>query len=634
MFNVNFKEDRILQGRLGRRCALLIGMIAAATGLSVQAATTIPFVAEGTQYAPVGSPLGDQLAPSVAFRANGGCLVWHDNLTDGDGFGISVRRLSGQLSGLSSLRVNEDPLGDQENPQAAILADGSSLIVWQSGSRNSQKIVARILKADGQFAGSEFLVSAGAEDSRNPNLSVARDGSVLVVWTAVGVDGSMAAVQARRLSPDGSPVGEAFLINQTTEFNQRDPVVATTGDGNWVVVWISEHQRFENSVDVIARRLTPDGNAPGDEMVINTSRRPCTTPTVAGLSGSGFFVAWAEHQDGNSSFLWDIYARVWGANSPRSSDFRVNSRQAGSQVMPRLAVSGDSVLVVYRSSGGDGNGDGVVGRWMGSDGSISGDELIVNSKTPGDQLSPTIAADSTGRVIAVWSTFAGVEKGMDLAAQRYARPEAPLAVQEAPYMFAASSSKILVTWPEVFGLPVAGYDVYINGAVTPVRVLGGSYTISGLAPSSTHSVRVAYVLAGGQRSPLSQAASGTTWGEDDNANGLPDDWEAQNFGIDQSVWPTPTFDSDGDGVSNRNEFLAGTDPKDASSFLHVALVETVQGPLVKWNSRPGGIYQVQWSADLKVWNNLGAPRLAATTADSTPAGESPVNSYYRVNLLR
>jgi hypothetical protein len=634
MFNVNFKEDRILRGRLGRRCALLIGMIAGATGLSAQAATTIPFVAEGTQYAPVGSPLGDQMAPSIAFRANGGCLVWHDNLTDGDGFGISARRLSGQLSGLSSLRVNEDSVGDQENPQVAILADGSNLIVWQSGPKNSQKIVARVLQAGGRFSGPEFVLSAAAEDNRNPSVAVAGDGTVIVVWSAEGADGSMSAVQGRRLTPAGNPQGEAFILNQATKFNQRDPVVSTTGSGDWIVVWISEHQRFENSVDVIGRRLGSDGVFFEDEMVINTSRRPCTTPTVAGLPGRGFVASWAEHQDVDSRFQWDIAARVWGDLAPVSSDFRVNSRQNGFQIMPRLAVSANSVFVIYRSAGGDGYGEGVVGRWLATDGSILGDELVVNSRTSGDQMTPTLAADSTGRVVVVWSTFGGISKGMDLAAQRYARPQAPLPPPGSPYLFAASSSRILVTWPEVGGLGVVGYEIYVDGATTPLKSSEGSLSLSGFAPSSTHTVRVGYVLADGRRSPLSVASSGKTWGEDDNADGLPDDWQKTYFGTNSDLWPGLAEDSDSDGVSNRNEFLAGTDPNDAASFLHADLIATSQGPLLTWNSRPGAIYQPQWSSNLRDWNNLGSPRLAATTTDSTPAGETPASSYYRVNLLR
>jgi len=444
----------------------------------------------------------------------------------------------------------------------------------------------------------------------------------------------MSAVQGRRLSASGQLLGEAFTLNQSTRFNQRDPVVATTGSGDWVVVWISEHQRFENSVDVIGRRLGPGGDFLEDEVVINTSRRPCTTPTVAGLAGRGFIASWAEHQDVDSRFQWDISARVWGDLAPLGSDFLINSRQIGFQVMPRLAVSGDSVFAVYRSAGGDGYGDGVVGRWMSTEGSLLGDELVINSRTAGDQMTPTLAADSTGRVVVVWSTFGGISKGMDLAAQRYARPQAPLAPPAAPYLFAASSSKILITWPEIGGLGVVGYELYVDGATTPLKSSEGSFSLGGLAPSSTHSVRVGYVLADGRRSPLSVSASGKTWGEDDNADGLPDDWQTVYFGSRPELWPGLSEDTDGDGVNNRNEFLAGTDPKDAANFLHAELIATSQGPLLTWNSRPGAIYQPQWSSNLRDWNNLGSPRLSAATTDSTPAGETPASSYYRVNLLR
>lgn len=632
MFNVNFKRDQLRWGQAGRLGVFLVaGMLAGTAG---SASTPSPFVPEGTQYAPAGSQLGDQLAPSIAFRANGGCIVWHDNLTDGDGFGISTRRLSGQLSGLSSLRVNQDGAGDQENPQVAILPDGGNFIVWQSGTKGQQRIAGRILLADGRFGGPEFTISTGAEDNRNPGVAVAGDGSVVVVWSADGVDGSMSAVQGRRMSADGAPVGEAFTVNQHTKSNQRDPVVATTGNGSVIIAWISEDQRFENSVDVVARRFDARTGLTGDEFRINSSSRPCTTPTIAGLAGGGFIVAWAEHLEPDTRFAWDIFGRVWAESTAIGSDFRINTRRLGFQVMPKLAVTSEGVLAVYRSSGGDGYGEGIVGQWLALDGSLLGDELVVNTKVAGNQVDASVASDPNDRVVAVWSTFASLNKGLDLAAQRFSRPQAQLTAPSAPFVFAASSSKLIVTWPVITGLTVAKYNVFVNGSLTPVEVSQNSYILSGIAPSSTQSIQISYVLSDGRISPISPAASGVTWGEDDNADGLPDDWQTLHFGSNSDGWPGPTADSDGDGIDNRTEFLTGTDPRDRSSAMTVVVVPTPQGALLSWNTRPGAIYQAQWSINLRDWNDLGSPRLSAGLTDSIPAGEAPATSYYRVNLLR
>jgi hypothetical protein len=80
-------------------------------------------------------------------------------------------------------------------------------------------------------------------------------------------------------------------------------------------------------------------------------------------------------------------------------------------------------------------------------------------------------------------------------------------------------------------------------------------------------------------------------------------------------------------------FLTGASPTVASTWLSTALINSPQGYFLTWNPQPGRVYQVQVSADLASWSNLGSPRFAAGAVDSLYVGISSV-AYYRVLLQR
>jgi hypothetical protein len=139
-------------------------------------------------------------------------------------------------------------------------------------------------------------------------------------------------------------------------------------------------------------------------------------------------------------------------------------------------------------------------------------------------------------------------------------------------------------------------------------------------------------MEGGSRSLLSDSASGTTWGEDENLDGLPDDWQALYW---SAPFPAPNVDSDGDGASNASEFLAGTDPTNAESVLKTWLTRSLQGPRLNWNTQPGFIYQVQTSEDFgSSWSNFGPARFASGTSDSILVGGGGRAGFYRITRVR
>ena len=141
-------------------------------------------------------------------------------------------------------------------------------------------------------------------------------------------------------------------------------------------------------------------------------------------------------------------------------------------------------------------------------------------------------------------------------------------------------------------------------------------------------------MVSGQVSPLSDAATAVTWGRDNNFDGLPDDWQTQNWGTNSRDWPSPLADIDGDGARTVDEFLAGTDPRDAASVLRVGIQPTDQGLLVSWQGLPGSVYQLQAASELGQWDDVEGPRFAAQSQVSVVLPPAGAAAYYRVIRIR
>ena len=599
------------------------------------------YFTNGVEYAVAGSLAGDQVHPHLSINASGGFIVWEDNLTDGSGLGISARRLDSTLSGLySQFRVNSAGTNDQERPQVALLKSGGAVFAWQGGKRSYQHVYARFLTASNTWVtpSSDVQVNTFTNNFQvNPAVGVLANSNVVVVWGSYNQysASSMQDVYAQILTPAGQKVGGEFLVNQFTSYNQRTPTIAALSDGRFVVAWVSEQERFSDSVDIYARIFSASGTASGNESLVDASTNVCANPNLLPTQNGGFVLAWSEKDRSSAtSNSWDVVARAFSSSGAATGPAtRLNQFQFGDQFGPRLARIGGDVLAVWTSLNQDGSAEGVIGRFFGSDLTPSGDEFVVNTTTPASQIHPVVAADGQTRFLAAWSGFAGLASGFDLFAQRYASNVAPPPAPAPPFVTILSSTALTVSWPALSGYSVSNYEVYADGAVTPTALVTNTWwTMTGLQPDSTHRFQLDYVLTEGRQSLISGATTNTTystltWGT------IPYDWMTYYFGSDVFSWPSPYADSDGDGVSNFNEYLAGTCPTNAASVLRIRLLPSQQGLYLNWNTQPGLIYQLQNSTNLKSWTNLGGLRFAAGTVDSIYVGGSPAN-YYRVVRVR
>lgn len=662
-----------------RSFAIAIASVSALAVAFQVSAQTNYYGANGFEYPIVGSLAGDQMFPDVAISATNGFVVWQDNATDGDGWGISARRLDSTLSGtLGTFRVNSIGAGDQENPRVALLKKGGAAFVWQGGVEGYQHIYARFLTPTNTFFSvSDLLVSTFSRTNSfqvNPALAVLNNSNVVVTWASFNQAGSNSLfdVYAKILSPTGAVVVAEFLVNQFTNYNQRSPSVAALNNGGFVVTWVSEQQQqsvpvlgtntygvfpsayaagsaLVPSVNIYARLYRSNGVPVGPEFRVDTASEPCANPSVAAASDGSFAVAWSGRDLVDITNGWDVFARPFSSAGVGGTTIMLNTYTYGNQYAPRLSVLGLDYLAVWTSMNQDGSREGVYGQSVHSDGTLVGGEFRVNTTTASQQMQPVVASDGTEQFLVIWTSFTGAASSFDLYAQRYLNANAVLLPMSAPYVYAPFSltnniykPQLQVTWAPLLGISVTNFEVYVDGSATPAAtVTTNQWTMTsanGLQTNSSHSFQVDYVTTGGFRSPISPGTSGTTW-SGLNWGGVPYEWMAQFFGgyysakYTTTYWPAANSHIAGSGPTVSQVFVSGGNPLDSSTWLQQSYQHTSQGLFLSWNTQAGATYQVQVTTDLKQWNNYGAPRFAAGATDSIYVGGSPVG-YYRVVLLR
>src|ERR1017187_9141649 len=126
---------------------------------------------------------------------------------------------------------------------------------------------------------------------------------------------------------------------------------------------------------------------------------------------------------------------------------------------------------------------------------------------------------------------------------------------------------------------------------------------------------------------------------DGNGSGLPIAWELENFG---STNINPNADPDGDGMSNLQEYLAGTNPNDATSNLRITAISgnTIgSSATLTWTSVSSRLYYVNertnlttgaWATNLTL--GVVSPDIGSTTTRSLT--ESAVTKrFFRVQAV-
>jgi hypothetical protein len=129
-------------------------------------------------------------------------------------------------------------------------------------------------------------------------------------------------------------------------------------------------------------------------------------------------------------------------------------------------------------------------------------------------------------------------------------------------------------------------------------------------------------------------------GADADHDGLPDAWELDHLG--NLTTADALSDQDGDGLGDLEEYLAGTDPKQAASSLRVTLAPSLAGPslVFTWSSQPSCQYRILQANRLippLSWSDVGLgwinPDPGGTTRRQLNKNGA-ASGYYRLEAVK
>jgi hypothetical protein len=260
---------------------------------------------------------------------------------------------------------------------------------------------------------------SGIQDEGEIGWSV--DGHFLVAWSErSGADGEQMGIFGRIYTEAGFPIAPAeFQINQSGAASQWRPLIATLPSGGWAVAFTGDWD-----ADALFRIVNSDGSFATGDVNVDTFGLGAQADTAPAVAPDGTILMTYVDYSGASG--WGLGTDLWfrlfdETGTPLMVQEQIvapMAASAGDQREPRAAADGfGRFIIVWEDKINDGSGWGIFGRRFGPAGGALGPVFQVNTVFAGDQRSPRVAADATGRFTVTWTDRSGPND--EIKAQRY-----------------------------------------------------------------------------------------------------------------------------------------------------------------------------------------------------------------------
>ncbi|GAB5389741.1 MAG: hypothetical protein Alpg2KO_27090 [Alphaproteobacteria bacterium] len=349
----------------------------------------------------------DQKESDVAALADGGyVIVWTDKSASGDdtdGYAVRAQIFDqwGKKNGTEFV-VNQQTTDDQKKPAVAALDNGGFAVVWED--KGTGKTHAREFDADGVAAGAEYTLhatSAGDHDKAD----VINLGNDKLLYLAKGSDSDGEILYAIR-DVDAGTTGTTHSLTPEAGGDMGEARAAVLHNGHFVIAYHAKDSGGGWKVQF--QRVNDNGSTIGQpkDAAVNNAIETKNADVIA-LDGGGFAVVWQQY-GGNEDIMMRLFNQ--GGNGI-SGDILVNQSSADKQKDPRIAALEEGRFVVTWTDEGMHAGDtdehAVRGQVFNSDGTLYGDEFLINSLTTGKQEQPEIEALADGGFVVSWTDESG-----------------------------------------------------------------------------------------------------------------------------------------------------------------------------------------------------------------------------------
>ena len=253
--------------------------------------------------------------------------------------------------------------------------------------------------------GSEFLVNVATApgQTRSPAVASDADGDFVVTWDS-NQDGSATGVFARLFGSSGAPLTGELQVNTYIDSYQSAATVARSGDGRFVIAWVSRQDGSSPSGGIFAQRFDSLGAKLGSEFQVNTYTIETQTNPAAAMDADGdFVVAWQSNgQDGSQ---YGIFARRFASSgATQAGDFQVATYTNSNEGLVAVAMASDGAfIVVWESNSQDAGSYGIFGRRFDAAGVALAAEFQVNTYTEAQERGPAVAAEGDGDFLVAWT---------------------------------------------------------------------------------------------------------------------------------------------------------------------------------------------------------------------------------------